>query len=156
MVAVTEVDLDWSGVTWVDYRIHTGPAKYLCDQGAGHVCEEQDAPLSCLLVVIESPYAGDIASNVRYARAAVRDSLLRGEYPIASHLLYTQDGILDDGVPTDRELGIRAGLAWGEKAALTAVYYDLGISNGMREGINTALGAGRQVDFRKLKEWVAQ
>ena len=39
-------------------------------------------------VILESPYAGNVEENVAYARAAVRDSLLRGEAPIASHLLY--------------------------------------------------------------------
>ena len=43
-------------------------------------------------VIFESPYAGNVEENVAYARAAVRDSLLRGELPIASHLLYTQPG----------------------------------------------------------------
>jgi hypothetical protein len=38
--------------------------------------------------------------------------LLRGESPIASHLLYTQPGILKDDVPEERPLGIEAGLAW--------------------------------------------
>ncbi len=33
------------------------------------------------LVIIESPYAGAVETNVAYARAAVRDSLLRGEAP---------------------------------------------------------------------------
>jgi hypothetical protein len=36
---------------------------------------------------LESPYAGNVEENVAYARAAVRDSLLRGESPIASQLL---------------------------------------------------------------------
>ena len=63
-------------------------------------------------VVLESPYAGNVEENVAYARAAIRDSLLRGEAPIASHLLYTQPGILKDDVPDERQLGIEAGLAW--------------------------------------------
>lgn len=62
------------------------------------------------LVVLESPYAGDVERNVRYARAAVRDCLDRGEAPIASHLLYTQPGVLDDLVPAERAMGIEAGL----------------------------------------------
>ena len=45
------------------------------------------------LVILESPYAGDVAANVKYARRCVRDSLSRGEAPIASHLLYTQPGM---------------------------------------------------------------
>ena len=51
------------------------------------------------LVIVESPYAGDIETNVKYARRCVKDSLMRGEAPIASHLLYTQEGILDDTTP---------------------------------------------------------
>ena len=54
------------------------------------------------LVIIESPYAGDIKANIAYARRAVRDSLERGEFPIASHLLYTQPGILNDDIPSER------------------------------------------------------
>ena len=50
------------------------------------------------LVILESPFAGDVKRNTAYARAALRDSLLRGEAPIASHLLYTQDGVLDDAL----------------------------------------------------------
>ena len=64
-------------------------------------------------VILESPYAGDVERNVAYARACLRDSLLRGEAPIASHLLYTQPGVLDDQIPEERQMGIDAGLAWG-------------------------------------------
>ena len=45
-------------------------------------------------VVLESPYAGDVAGNIAYARRALADSLARGEAPIAAHLLHTQ--VLDD------------------------------------------------------------
>lgn len=101
-------------------------------------------------VILESPYAGDIEANTTYARRALRDSLLRGEAPIASHLLYTQPGVLDDGHPQEREMGIQAGLAWGHEAALTAVYCDRGISRGMRYGIERALQEGRPVEMRYL------
>lgn len=47
-------------------------------------------------VVVESPFAGDIQKNIEYARKCMADCLKRGEAPFASHLLYTQDGILDD------------------------------------------------------------
>lgn len=43
-------------------------------------------------VIVESPYAGEVEANVTYARACVRDCVLRGEAPIASHLLFTQPG----------------------------------------------------------------
>lgn len=83
------------------------------------------------LAIIESPYAGDIEANVAYARAAMRDSLDRGEYPIASHLLYTQPGILRDEVPEERQLGIDAGLAWRKVADKAVFYVDRGWSAGM-------------------------
>ena len=54
-------------------------------------------------VIIESPYAGDVERNVRYARAAMADCLKRGEAPFASHLLYTQEGVLDDDIPGERQ-----------------------------------------------------
>lgn len=101
-------------------------------------------------VVLESPYAGDVEVNVAYARACVRDSLSRGEAPIASHLLYTQPGILKDEVRDERQWGINAGLAWATVAEATVVYTDHGISNGMRYGITHAESHGRPVEYRSI------
>lgn len=107
------------------------------------------------IVIIESPFAGDVALNTRYARAAVRDSLLRGEAPYASHLLYTQQSILDDEIPEQRRLGMEAGFAFSRVADLVAVYVDLGESPGMDEGVNVHLKAGRRVEFRTISDWPA-
>jgi hypothetical protein len=101
-------------------------------------------------VIIESPYAGDVERNLEYGRACLRDSLMRGESPIASHMLYTQSGVLDDDNPTERILGIEAGLAWGEVSDGTVVYNDYGISIGMLYGINRAHALGKPVEFRYL------
>lgn len=101
-------------------------------------------------VILESPYAGDIEANVTYARACVRDSLSRGEAPIASHLLYTQPGVLRDEVADERQWGIDAGLAWSAQAEATVVYTDRGVSDGMKYGIANAEKAGRPVEYRKL------
>lgn len=106
-----------------------------------------------VLVIIESPFAGDIEKNIRFARACVRDSLEKGEAPLASHLLYTQEGILRDGVPEERNWGIEAGLAWGKKAQKTIVYTNLGISSGMKKGIERAIEEGREVEYRELEYW---
>lgn len=89
------------------------------------------------LVILESPYAGDIETNVTYARSAIRDSLGRGEAPIASHLLYTQPGILRDDVPSERRMGIDAGLAWRSVAEAAVFYIDLGWSPGMRAALDS-------------------
>lgn len=105
------------------------------------------------LVVIESPFAGDTERNLRYCRAAMRDCLLRGESPYASHALLTQPGVLDDSVPADRELGIAAGFAWRAVAAATVVYTDLGVTEGMRRGIADAVAAGRVVEERTFPGW---
>lgn len=102
------------------------------------------------LVIIESPYAGDIDANVAYARACVRDSLHRGESPIASHLLHTQPGILDDTVPAERLQGREAGLAWCAVADLMAAYTDRGMSTGMRQAIERAESLGLAVELRTL------
>lgn len=83
-------------------------------------------------IILESPYAGDIERNVEYARKCVRDSLMRGEAPIASHLLYTQPGILNDEIKEDRELGINAGLAWLFVADKHVFYTDYGWTEGMK------------------------
>lgn len=102
-------------------------------------------------VVVESPFAGDVEANIAYARAAVRDSVLRGEAPIASHLLFTQPGILDDNVPSERQLGIDAGLAWLSVADASVVYTDRGVSAGMEYGIAAARGAGVPVEYRSIE-----
>ena len=101
-------------------------------------------------VILESPYAGDIETNINYARKCMADSFKRGEAPFASHLLYTQSGILDDNIPNERSLGIEAGLLWGEIADKTVVYIDLGISKGMEYGINNAIKAGRAIEYREI------
>lgn len=102
------------------------------------------------LVIIESPFAGDVERNIAYARRCVRDSLARGEAPIASHLLYTQPGILDDTVPEERRRGIDAGLAWRHVAHASVVYTDWGVSEGMRYGIEAAREAGVPVEYRSI------
>ncbi|MBP0439604.1 hypothetical protein [Tianweitania sediminis] len=102
------------------------------------------------LVILESPFAGDVAANLAYARVALRDCFMRCEAPIASHLLYTQPGVLNDLDPAERALGIEAGLLWGRFAQATVVYQDRGISFGMQQGIERAYREGRAVEFRRL------
>ncbi len=106
------------------------------------------------LAYIESPFKGDnwelTRRNVFYARLCVRDSLLRGEAPYASHLFFTQAGILSDVIQEERDLGIAAGQAMGDKFDLRAVYEDFGISRGMQYGIERALKLGQPIEHRRL------
>lgn len=105
------------------------------------------------LVIIESPYAGEIDLNVEYARACMRDSLNRGEAPIASHLLYTQPGILLDEIPEERQWGIDAGLAWRRVAELAAFYIDRNWSGGMIQARRIYREEGFPIEERSLPEW---
>ena len=106
------------------------------------------------LVVIESPWGAKDPTikkrNFDYAIGAMLDCLNRGEAPYASHLLFTHPGLLNDDDPGERDLGIRAGFAWGEKASLVAVYSDFGLSLGMRFGIERAQLRGQQIEYRHL------
>jgi len=107
-------------------------------------------------VQVESPYKGnaaEIALYEEYARAALQDAIHRGEAPFASHLLYTQPGVLRDGIPGERDLGIEAGLVWGLQAEKTVVYEDFGVTEGMRKGIDRAHEQGRPVEFRQIEGW---
>ena len=113
-------------------------------------------------VDVETPYMGktedESRRNILYARACVRDCLLRDEIPFASHLFFTQPGILDDNVPKEREKGIRAGKSIIESLPriITVVYENLGISTGMQYGINRAKENGRTVEFRSLENGWAE
>lgn len=104
-------------------------------------------------VIVESPYAGDIEKNLHYLRACMNDCLHRGEAPFASHGLYTQEGVLDDGIRKERELGINAGFAWRDCAQATVVYTDLGVTPGMARGIRHSESRSVPVEYRVLEGW---
>lgn len=102
-------------------------------------------------VILESPYAGDVEANLTYLRACMRDCLLRGEAPFASHGLYTQPGVLRDDVPEERGHGIAAGFVWRALCRKTVVYTDRGISDGMKAGIEHAKKmTWHTVEYREL------
>ena len=123
-----------------------------------HTVNSPPPPAILKRVAIESPYAGAtpeiLERNLRYVRACMRDCLLRGETPIASHALYTQPDVLDDSLPADRELGMRAGWNWFAVVDFVAVYVDLGISGGMQRGIVEATRIGRPLVYRQLLSWI--
>ncbi len=112
-------------------------------------------------VIVESPYAAPtpegIERNVRYLRACLRDCLMRGEAPFASHAIYTQPGVLRDEVPEERTHGIEAGFEWRQAAHATVVYVDLGISRGMEYGVAAALKMAHPIEERRLGgEWALE
>jgi hypothetical protein len=107
-------------------------------------------------VLIESPLGtrpdgtratpSEFAENELFMLACVGDSLRRGEAPFASHMFYPL--VLNDATPEERELGVKAGFAWGEQAELVAVYVERGITNGMRAGIKLAVLNDQRIVYR--------
>lgn len=113
------------------------------------------------LVIIESPFAAPPGTpwhlrwymrwlNIRYARRALRDSLMLGEAPIASHLLHTQRGVLRDHVEQERIRGINAGLAWFDVADAIVFYMDRGMSGGMLVAYRRAVSTSKTIERRFL------
>lgn len=111
-------------------------------------------------VILESPYADKPGhyckvTAAEYLRDAMRDCLMRGEAPFASHGLYTQEGVLRDDVPEERSLGIQAGFAWRGSASYIVFYVNLGFSPGMQAALTQAQDEGRIIKMRSLKDWSA-
>jgi hypothetical protein len=80
-------------------------------------------------VVVESPFKGDVERNKLYLERCLRDCVMRGESPYASHKMLTD--CLDDDDPKEREMGITAGYAWWTAGDLVVFYVDFGWSSGM-------------------------
>lgn len=124
------------------------------DVRTGEVLHPERLEQQLRRVVLESPFSAPtdigILENIGYARKCVRDCLMRGDAPIASHLLFTQSGILDDNIQEERELGMAAGWAWTGAAKAVVVYVDRGISKGMWAGIERAERFGIPVEYREL------
>ena len=64
--------------------------------------------VSSMKVFICSPFSGDTEVNICNARMYARKVALLGHLPFAPHLLFPQ--FLDDGIPEERQLGLRLGL----------------------------------------------
>jgi hypothetical protein len=120
----------------------------MSDAQDGPYPAQEKAPI----VVIESPYGGEnVERNILYLRAAIRDSLDRGEAPFASHAIYTTG--VDDLKSKDRPNDIQRGFRFRDVAAYTVVYEDLGISHGMQLGIEDSKRKLVPVKYRTIKGW---
>lgn len=104
------------------------------------------------LIVVESPYAGDVEANLEFARRACRFVCDQGHAPIASHLLYTQ--FLDDDIPKERAQGIESGLAWAKHAdeAWFFLRRDEIPTSGMHTAMNRHVGQRRTIEIYEEQE----
>jgi hypothetical protein len=104
------------------------------------------------LVCIESPWAGLGGGEkaASYLRDCIRDSISRGEFPIASHAIWCVAGGISDSVEANRFRGMSAGMKFIEVCDLVAVYTDHGISQGMRRAIDYAGVCGKPIVARRV------
>lgn len=100
------------------------------------------------VVIVESPYAGDIVGNIQYLNRCLQNSILRGEVPVASHKLFP--GALRDEVEEERALGIYLGFELWSFADRVAFYVDRGWSRGMIEAMEHAEKLGMRTEERRL------
>lgn len=108
-------------------------------------------------VIVETPYAGKVPLHLRYLRACMRDCVLRGESPYASHHLLTAPGVLRDELPEERMLGIQAGFVWRALSYKSVFYVDLGWSSGMHLGRDAAATLSHPWEQRTLgPDWLEE
>lgn len=97
--------------------------------------EERARPAFRPIVYICSPFAGDIDTNLKAARAYSRFAVEAGYIPIAPHLLFPQ--FLNGADPQERELGLFFGNALMSKCSEVWVFGKR-ISSGMEAEIQRA------------------
>jgi hypothetical protein len=103
-------------------------------------------------VVVESAlqFATDRhADNMVYLDRCLRDCALREEAPFASHKLLP--GALDDTIPAERELGMRAGWAIGRRLDGWIFYIDRGFTPGMVNGLKFVLGLREDLPSKRAR-----
>lgn len=105
-------------------------------------------------LIVESPFKAtetySVEENIAFARKVCRHALLLGYSPYASHLFFTQPGLLDDDLPNERRLGIDAGLVWsvGVGDVWFALRSDEKLSVGMTYAANRHRMREAKVQFR--------
>jgi len=122
-----------------------------------------------MIICIESPCKpiGEYSfhDNRSYLRDAMQHVFREGHIPIASHALYAFSGMLDDTIPHERALGIKAGFELAKCADEAWFFMDHGMSSGMKAAQKHWLkmkmpirmlyiGASRftETDFAKARE----
>lgn len=101
------------------------------------------------LIYVASPYAGDVEANVEYAKQACRTVMESGNAFFAPHLLYPS--ILDDAVPSERQLGIDMGLTMLSKCD-ELWWFGPRISAGMQAEMEEAERIGIPVRRMEISE----
>lgn len=88
------------------------------------------------MVYICSPFRGDSARNVEYAKSLTRAAVAAGYAPVTTHLYLTM--VLNDADPEEREAGMRAGAEILHCCRYILIGGRFGISEGMKAEIRQA------------------
>ena len=99
------------------------------------------------LIYVASPYAGDTAHNIEFAKQACRAVMDSGHAFFAPHLLYPS--VLDDNAPEQREFGMEMGISVLSRCDELWVFGDR-ISTGMRAEIDAAERMGIPIQYVTL------
>ncbi len=102
------------------------------------------------IIIVESPYAGDISRNEKYLRRAMKSVFAMGEIPFASHAIYPQ--VLDDLNEKERQLGIEAGYSFWKYAKAIRFFLDYGMSKGMELAFDRAIQEGFPIEVAYIGE----
>jgi len=142
-------------IEWSLYKYKDGDTKLL---GGNMVMTVLPTP-----VLIESPYSGDIETNVKYAYQCLQHSYAcKNEAPIATHLLYTKlskdepatgnSAWIADGVNElmGRDYALACGDALRKALGFCVFYEDLGWSSGMKHALDHCKKANIAYEIRTL------
>lgn len=103
-----------------------------------HIVEEAKKSAFRPIVFICSPYAGDVAMNVKNARRYCRFAVKQNYIPFAPHLFFTL--FMDDSIEQQRNLGLYFGIIFLSKCAEIWVF---GENN--TEGMNIEIEKARNL-----------
>lgn len=104
------------------------------------------------LVIIESPFRDNPERSLKYLRDIALACVKMGESAWGSHMIWPQILAEDE---ESRNLGIRAGFAWGHVADVHAFYTDLGWSSGMMNALKLSFTCRWRFEIRALRMSVA-
>lgn len=114
-----------------------------------------------IVVVLESPFSGDIPRNIAYGQRIMADSRERGEIVIMPHLLWTQHHEAPEHFVSDYDTkyDIKNG---GREESLEQIkilrgladkvifYTDYGMSSGMEHGLEDCKTRGIKYEMRQI------
>lgn len=114
---------------------------------------------SPIVVVLESPFSGDIPVHVAYAQRAMTHARSKGEVVIAPHLMWTQHHKCPDHFVSDydpkyqvenggRDAALKQIHELRRRVNVVVFYIDYGYSSGMKDGLEQCKRDGIPMEER--------